>query len=180
MLMKTDDSTLLIIDIQSRLLPALQEPERLVESAVWLLQVARYLQVPVICTEQYPRGLGHTVDELRSDLAADEILEKLHFSSAADGNLFQARGGNRRQFIVCGAETHVCVLQTVLQLLDAGREVYVVDEGVSSRHERDRQLALARMSAQGARIVSREMVAFEWMEKAGTESFKHISRNFIR
>ncbi|ERI52180.1 hypothetical protein N878_20175, partial [Pseudomonas sp. EGD-AK9] len=89
-------------------------------------------------------------------------------------------GGARRQFVVMGAETHVCVLQTVLGLLAAGREVFVVDEAVGSRTPRDKALGLARMQRAGATIVSREMVAFEWLEQAGSELFRQVSREFIR
>ena len=108
------------------------------------------------------------------------IVEKLHFSAAGDGELFQRPGGERRQFVICGCETHVCVLQTVLDLRERGNEVFVVEGAVSSRRASDKALALERMRQAGAVIVSREMVAFEWMERAGTEMFKSISREFIR
>ncbi|HBB77006.1 MAG TPA: hydrolase, partial [Pseudomonas sp.] len=85
-----------------------------------------------------------------------------------------------KQFVICGCETHVCVMQTVLDLLAHGSQVFVVEEAVSSRRASDKELALQRMRQAGAQIVSREMVAFEWMERAGTELFKSISREFIR
>ena len=117
---------------------------------------------------------------LRDGVEDSAILEKLDFSAAGDGELFKRPGGERRQFVVCGCETHVCVLQTVLDLRARGNEVFVVEEGVSSRRASDKALALERMRQAGAQIVSREMVAFEWMECAGTELFKSISREFIR
>ncbi len=109
-----------------------------------------------------------------------QILEKLDFSAAADGALLRAPGGDRRQFVVCGSEAHVCVLQTVLDLLGRGREVFVVEEAIGSRRPSDKALAVERMRQAGAMIVSREMVAFEWMERAGSDRFREISRNFIR
>ncbi|MCV6340164.1 isochorismatase family protein, partial [Pseudomonas aeruginosa] len=87
---------------------------------------------------------------------------------------------HRRQFVVCGSEAHVCVLQTVLDLLGRGREVFVVEEAIGSRRSSDKALAVERMRQAGAMIVSREMVAFEWMERAGSDRFREISRNFIR
>ncbi|MCW3148581.1 hydrolase [Stutzerimonas stutzeri] len=180
MRIKATDSTLLIIDIQERLLPAILDSAAMVEHTAWLQQVAQRVGVPVLLTEQYSKGLGPTSAALRSAVPDNAILEKLHFSAAADGELFKRPGGERRQFIVCGCESHVCVMQTVLDLLERDSEVFVVEEAVSSRRASDKTLALARMRQAGAQIVSREMVAFEWMERAGSELFKTISREFIR
>lgn len=180
MLMRAKESTLLVIDLQERLLPAIDGGAAVIEQAAWLVRVAQHLQVPIITTEQYPRGLGMTDAALRQLLPGEGLREKIHFSATAGAGLFDLPGGDRRQFVVCGSETHVCVLQTVLGLLAAGREVFVVDEAVGSRRPRDKQLGLARMERAGAVIVSREMVAFEWLEQAGTEVFREVSRGFIR
>ena len=180
MLMRAKDSTLLLIDLQHRLLPAIDGGAAVIEQATWLVQVAQRLQVPVIATEQYPKGLGATEAGLRALLPDEALREKIHFSATAGAGLFDQPGGERQQFIVCGAETHVCVLQTVMGLLAAGREVFVVDEAVGSRRPRDKALGLARMERAGAVIVSREMVAFEWLEQAGTDVFREVSRAFIR
>ncbi len=167
MLIRAATSTLLVVDIQERLLPAIDDGPALVEYSQWLLRVARALDVPVLASEQYSKGLGPTVAALRDELDATQILEKLDF-------------GARRQFVVCGSEAHVCVLQTVLDLLGRGREVFVVEEAIGSRRPSDKALAVERMRQAGAMIVSREMVAFEWMERAGSDRFREISRNFIR
>ena len=174
------DSTLLIVDIQERLFPVILDNDAMAEHTAWLQQVAQRVGVPVLLTEQYSKGLGRTIAPLRDGVDEAAIVEKLHFSAAGDGTLFQRPGGERRQFVICGCETHVCVLQTVLDLLARGNDVFVVEEAVSSRRASDKALALARMRQAGAAIVSREMVAFEWMERAGTELFKTISREFIR
>jgi len=174
MRIKATDSTLLIIDIQERLFPVILDNAAMAEHTAWLQQVAQRVGVPVLLTEQYSKGLGPTIAALRDGVEDTAILEKLHFSAAGDGELFKRPGGERRQFVVCGCETHVCVLQTVLDLL------FVVEEAVSSRRASDKALALQRMRQAGVQIVSREMVAFEWMERAGTELFKTISREFIR
>ena len=125
-------------------------------------------------------GLFFPLPALRGELGEGEVLEKVAFSAVTDAGLLQMPGGDRRQFVVCGTEAHVCVLQTVLGLLAEDREVFVVEEAVGSRRPQDKALALERMCQAGAVIVSREMVAFEWMERAGTEVFREISRQFIR
>lgn len=180
MLIRAQDSTLLIIDIQERLFPAIDGNTALAEHSAWLMQVAERIGVPVLLTEQYSKGLGPTVAALRDGVAEEAIIEKLHFSAARDGELFKRPGGERKQFVICGTETHICVLQTVLDLVARGNQVFVVEEAVGSRRASDKALGLARMQQGGASIVSREMVAFEWMEQAGTDLFRSVSREFIR
>lgn len=180
MLIHTDRSVLLLIDLQERLQPAIDNAGLVLEASIWLTRVAQRLHVPVICTEQYPRGLGMTMPALRNLLPAAAIVEKIHFSAVPDGQIFQLPGGDRGQYIITGTESHVCVQQTVLDLLDAGRQVFVVEEAVSSRRASDKALALERMRQNGATIVSREMVVFEWLRQAGTDQFREISRDFIR
>lgn len=173
-------SVLLIIDLQERLLPAIDEGESVVNHAAWLIGVSRQLQVPVLLTEQYPQGLGQTAPRIAKLVPPDERLEKTHFSAVAEGNLLTHPDAQRKQWVVCGTESHVCVQQTVLDLLAAGREVAVVDEAVGSRSPRDKALALSRMRQNGAQIVSREMVAFEWLGQAGTPAFRTLLEDFIR
>lgn len=180
MLIRIDRSTLLLVDLQERLQPAIHEAERVLEASLWLTRVAQRLGIPVICTEQYPKGLGPTLPVLRHLLPDECVVEKLHFSAVPEGGLWNRPGGDRAQFIVVGTEAHVCVQQTVLDLLAAGRRVFVVEEGVGSRRSADKALALARMRSHGADIVSREMVVFEWLRQAGTDVFREISREFIR
>ena len=180
MLIKACESTLLVIDIQEKLFPAILDNAAMAEHTGWLLRIARRVEVPVLLTEQYSKGLGPTIPALREGIEDAAIVEKLHFSAARGGELFRRPGGERRQFVVCGSETHVCVLQTVLDLLERGNQVFVVEEAVGSRRASDKALGLARMQQAGACIVSREMVAFEWMEQAGTDLFRAISREFIR
>ncbi|MQY50194.1 isochorismatase family protein [Rhodocyclus gracilis] len=194
MLIHPDRSTLLVIDVQERLQPFIEQGEAMLDACCWLVQVAKRLGVPVICTEQYPRGLGATVPALRELLGDSAVVEKIYFSAVAEcgaaagrpelpessGGFLAAPGGERRQFVVVGSESHVCVQQTVLDLLALGREVFVVEEAVGSRRASDKALALDRMRRHGADIVSREMVAFEWLQRAGTETFRAVSREFIR
>ena len=180
MLISADCSVLLLIDLQERLYPAIHDGAQVLEHNLWLTRLAQRLAVPVICTEQYPKGLGATLPVLRELLPDAAIVEKIHFSAVPENKLFQAPGGNREQFIVTGTEAHVCVQQTVIDLLACGRQVFVVDEAVGSRRPSDKALALERMRRHGADIVSREMVVFEWLRQAGTETFRQVSREFIR
>ncbi|KAA3655314.1 MAG: isochorismatase family protein [Proteobacteria bacterium] len=173
-------SSLLIVDLQARLLPAIDQGEAVVAHTVWLMQIARRLGVPVVITEQYPHGLGPTAPAVLDEAEGAQRVEKICFSSHSDARLAGTAVDARPQVVVCGAETHVCVLQTVLDLRAAGKAVFVVEEGVGSRQPRDKALALERMRTHGIDIVSREMVAFEWLERAGTDVFRAISRNFIR
>lgn len=179
MLIRAATSTLLVVDIQERLLPAIDDGPALVEYSQWLLRVARALDVPVLASEQYSRAWGRRWRPCAMSWSPRRS-SKLDFSAAADGALLRAPGGDRRQFVVCGSEAHVCVLQTVLDLLGRGREVFVVEEAIGSRRPSDKALAVERMRQAGAMIVSREMVAFEWMGRAGSDRFREISRNFIR
>ncbi|MBI4741983.1 MAG: isochorismatase family protein [Betaproteobacteria bacterium] len=180
MLMSAQRSVLLLIDLQERLFPVISDAGQVLESCLWLTRIAQRMAVPVICTEQYPQGLGPTKPALRGLLDTASIVEKLHFSAVPEGGIFRANGGDRAQFIVAGTEAHVCVQQTVLDLLDNGRRVFVVAEAVGSRQLSDKSLALERMRHHGADIVSREMVAFEWLRQAGTDLFRQISREFLR
>ncbi|WP_206047215.1 isochorismatase family protein [Noviherbaspirillum denitrificans] len=174
------ESVVLVVDLQQRLLPVINGGDAVLAEAMWIVDVAQAIHVPVLATEHCPRNIGLTDPVLRSRLPADCIVEKTHFSAVTEGTLLQAPGADRRQWIVVGTEAHVCVLQTVLDLLSAGRKVFIVDEAVGSRRPRDKELALHRMQQNGAEIVSREMVAFEWLECAENPAFRDVLRRFIR
>ncbi len=180
MLMDREDSVLLVVDIQERLLPHIHEGQRVLENAIWLVRVAQRLGVPVMASEQYPKGIGHTQGDLRALIPAGAMAEKLHFSCAAAGCLTGLPGAERRQVVICGIESHVCVQQTAIGLKEQGRDVFVVADAVSSRKAPDKELALARMRAHGIDLVSREMVAFEWLHQAGSDLFREILREFLR
>lgn len=181
MLMKAETSCLLVVDFQERLMPAIHDADRTIANAAWLIQIAQRLEVPVLASEQYPKGLGHTVSAIRDVLPAEAFMEKMHFSCAADRDCMRRIDAlGREQIVVIGTEAHVCVLQTALELQATGKDVYLVADAVSSRSPRDVELALERMRAEGVRVVSREMVVFEWLHQSGTERFREISREFLR
>ena len=180
LLIAAESSLLLHIDLQQRLLPAIEQGQQAVDNAIWLTEIARRLGVPVGATVQYPQGLGPFAAELAARLRPGETVEKIHFSAVRDGCLEALAGFGRPQIVVTGSEAHVCVLQTVLDLHAAGKQVFVVADAIGSRRAADKQLALERMRAAGIVIVSREMVAFEWLQRAGSETFREISRQFLR
>ncbi|MDP2825641.1 MAG: isochorismatase family protein [Sulfuritalea sp.] len=180
MLIDARNSALLVVDVQGRLVPAIAGWQALLDQVIWLIRVARRMDIPVLACEQYPQGLGPTHPAVAAELPAGCIASKLHFSAVAGGCHGFDQAGGQAQLVVCGMETHVCVMQTVMELLASGRQVFVVEEAVGSRRDADKSLALARMREAGASIVSREMVAFEWLRKADSELFREISRNFLR
>ncbi len=179
MLMDSGKSSLLVVDVQERLLPSISEGEAVLRNCIWLAGVARRLAVPVVVSEQYPTGLGRTAPALL-EAAGGQVVEKVHFSCVADGCLAGTAVEARRQVVVVGTEAHVCVMQTVLELRWQGKEVFVVADAVGSRKPADREAALARMRAHGVEIVTREMVAFEWLKRSATDLFREVNRDFIR
>jgi len=169
-------STLLVVDVQEKLLPLIRSYQRIVWNIDRLIQGAQVLEVPVVATEQYPRGLGHTVSQLKERLAG-KIPEKSLFSCReCNGLVEQSSEQNRHQFVLVGIEAHVCVQQTALDFLGGGFDVFVVCDAVGSRFSHDYRIALERMAANGVTLTTTESVLFEWCEMSGTESFKQISR----
>ena len=174
MLIQASQSVLLLIDLQARLAPAIHDIDAVLRHNLWLVEVAQRLGVPVAATVQYPAGLGPMVPELTARIPVADVVEKIHFSAAADGCLASLPALARHQVVLTGTETHVCVLQTALGLLAQGKEVFVVAEAVGSRRPEDKELALQRLRQEGCRIVSREMVAFEWLRGCEHPAFKEM------
>lgn len=174
-LIARDASRLLIVDMQEKLLPLIATSDRVIANCGRLIDGAKIFGVPVFATEQYPKGLGPTVSSLAERLA--DRPPKLRFSCAEvlDWGMAAEQPDRRHQIVVAGIEAHVCVLQTVIDLLAAGFQVFVPADAVASRTELDRQVALDRLSGCGAIIVTTESVLFEWCEASGTPEFKQIS-----
>ncbi|WP_461481840.1 hydrolase [Porticoccus sp.] len=165
-------SALAVIDIQQKLMPAIANGEQVLDNAARLLKAARLLEIPHLFTEQNPAGLGHS--DSRLNLQGDEaVLEKMTFDACRTLGAEKLMAG-RQQLIVAGCETHVCVLQTVLGLLAAGKKVFVVSDAVGSRSPENRNRALDRMAAHGAELVTTEMVIFEWLGSAEHPQFRAV------
>ncbi len=176
-ILQRNSSALLIIDIQERILPVILKYERVVENTLKLINGFKILSAPIYYTEQYPKGLGSTESKIKSALDNTEAIHKMTFSCSGAGDLFQDFKRKRiKQVVVCGVESHVCVLQTVLDLLAEEFQVHVAADAVSSRRKFDYEIALRRMESNGAEITLTESVLFELLNVCGTEEFKAISK----
>jgi nicotinamidase-related amidase len=163
------NSTLVVIDMQARLMPAIDEAAAAIANARRLLDAAALLGVPALFTEQNPKGLGETVPELAAD--ESRVLSKMEFDACrAPG--FCERLIERHAAVIAGAEAHVCVLQTALGLVARGRRVFVVRDAIGSRRPESADAALRRMEANGVEIVTTEMVVFEWLGDARNPGFR--------
>ena len=174
MLIRADESVLVVIDMQARLVPAMQAPARTLRNSRTLLVAAEQLKIPVIVTEQYPEGLGKTVPEL-GVIDRATVLRKMHFSCMEDSDFaahFRRLG--RKQAVLAGMEAHICVLQTAASMIEEGIETFVVSDATASRSLESERACIARLSACGAGIVTTEMVIFEWLGRAGTPAFKQM------
>lgn len=176
MILDADRAQLLIVDVQERLAPAMHEGDAMIGRCEVLMKAAGIMDVPILVSEQYPKGLGPTVASLKALAEESAILGKVHFSCVNDPDLKGALSENERpQVVIGGIEAHVCVLQTALGLTEAGYEVAVAADAVTSRNPESVSLALARIEGSGVSVVNTEMVLFEWMHSAGTPEFKQVS-----
>lgn len=171
------ESLLLVIDIQERLLPVMQDGARVVRNAGILLQASARLEIPVLVTEQYPQGLGPTVPEIRALAGHAATLPKMDFSACGDAAIrSHIADSRRRQIVVAGIEAHVCVLQTALGLAADGHDVSVVTDAISSRSADSVAVAQQRMASAGITLVTAEMCVFEWLGTAAHPEFRALSR----
>lgn len=197
MLIELDESQLVLVDYQARLMPALHEAPAALANAVRLARWAEMLAVPTIYTEQNPSGLGATVPELAAPLQAAKArcLSKMQFSAVEEGlgewlrppakpvqgnarslpkHLQKPAASERGMVVIAGCEAHVCLLQTALDLLEDEFEVWVVTDACASRTERNRDAAFDRLAGAGAELVTTEMVGFEWLRSAEHPAFKDV------
>ena len=173
MRIERDNTVALVIDYQEKLVPVMDEKERLIQNSSILLAGLKYLGVPMIVTQQYTKGLGITVQEIRDAMESDEYIDKISFT-AFDSVKEQIR--DKKFVIVCGIEAHICVLQTVIDLVEAGFVPVVVEDCISSRKPNDKEVAIRRMLEEGAIVTTYESLLFELLKIAGTEESKRIQR----
>ena len=166
-------STLLMIDMQERLVPAIHGHEAVVANCRRLLDAAALLGVPAVATEQYPRGLGATIEPLTIDRA--NVLEKTEFDASRNAGFFRLLPGERPDLVVVGCEAHVCVLQTALGCLDGKRKVHVVADATGSRVAENKAAGIDRLRRHGAEIVTTEMVIFEWLGSKDNPRFREVT-----
>jgi len=170
-LIHNDKSLFLIIDLQARLLPAIFQGDEVVQKTAKLQQAAEILNIPLLFTEQNPKGLGPTTDQLT--VPEGRLFTKMTFDCCKTGGFREMLQG-KDQIVVAGSEAHVCVLQTVLGLLEWEKSVFVLSDAIGSRTLENKQAGITRMQQNGAEIITTEMVLFEWLESAKNPNFKSI------
>jgi nicotinamidase-related amidase len=172
-----DKTALLIIDIQEKILAVVNNQKQVTASAIKLIKGFKILNVPIFYTEQYPKGLGSTAAVIAKELEGLSPIQKMSFSCFGAGNLLtRLKDNNVTQVVVAGIESHVCIQQTVLDLLANQFQVNVAADAVSSRNQIDYDIALQRMRAHGAEVTTSEAILFELLEVADTDEFKEISK----
>ena len=174
--LEREDSLLFVIDIQERLVPAIKDADRVINNTLTLLKAAKIMGVEKIATEQYPKGLGNTIEILKEHIEDDKIFSKVEFSACIDEVRDCIKKMDKKKIIITGMETHVCVYQTARDLLCMGLEVHIVSDAVSSRTQANYLNALELLRDMGCVITNTETVLFDLLGKAGTEEFKTISK----
>jgi nicotinamidase-related amidase len=176
-ILNKEDAVLLVVDIQDRLATVMKDREKVVKNSLHLIELAKMIDLPVVVTEQYPKGLGRTVQEIQAVLPAYQPIEKTSFNCCGEP-AFQAelKKLNKKQIILTGMETHICVLQTAVGLLNDGFAVHIVQDAVCSRSEENWNTGLAFVRDAGAVVTCTETVLFQLLKVAGTEAFKKISQ----
>jgi nicotinamidase-related amidase len=164
-------STLILIDLQGKLLPAIDQGKELLRLCLRTAKIANLLNIPIIATEQSPKSLGSNLESIQN--LCSKTIVKEHFNACADG-LIKALPEDRPQLILMGCETHVCLMQTALHLIISGYDVSIAVDGAGSRRALDKQIALERLKSAGARLITTEMLAFEWMKSAQNPCFKEV------
>jgi len=174
-LLTREGTVLVVIDVQEKLFAKVEEKERVARNICRLIRFADILKIPIVITEQYPKGLGPTIPEIRELTSTIKPIEKVEFSCLAS-SAFKERLAeiHARNLVLTGIEAHICVAQTAIEALTNGYRVYVVSDAISSRRREDRTVAIERMRQQGVVIVTSEMLMYEILRKAGTPEFKKI------
>jgi nicotinamidase-related amidase len=172
-----DNTALCVVDVQGKLAHLMHEKEELFLNVERLIKGAQILEMPIILTEQYPKGLGPTLSQLTELMSDVKPIEKISFSCCANDDFSEKiRELGRRQLLLTGIETHICIYQTSLDLIEAGYEVSLVADAVSSRTEFNKSIALDRIKTAGALLTTTEMALFELLHKAEGPKFKEISK----
>jgi len=177
MLIRKFKSSLFIVDVQEKLVSVMPKPHKFIDNIIKLQKAANFLKVPIILSEQYPKGLGRTIDKIR-EITELPTIEKTDFSIVQSGDAIDKYIKDGMEIIICGIEAHVCVLQTAIEFADdLDIKVYVVKDAISSRNEKDYLTALSRLDKHpNIQIVSCEMVLFEWLRSSEHPEFKTISQ----
>ena len=180
-ILKSEEMVLVIIDIQEKLLKAMQEDvaEEVVKNNLILIELSKLYKIPILLTEQYPKGLGVTIKDIQEALPEYKPIEKITFNSSLEPEFFKKlQEVNRQKIILTGMETHICIYQTALDLINRGYTVFVPKDAVCSRKKKNWKTALELLKAIGAIVTDTETLVFQILERAGTEEFKHMVKYF--
>ncbi len=171
-----DNSLLLLVDIQEKFRKVIPNLDEVISNSAKLIKSFNILKIPIIVTEQYPQGLGGTVQELKELLEEHDHIEKISFDCFRNQDFIKKlKEKNKQNLIICGIETHICVTQTVLSALENKFNVYLIADAVSSRKKTDYEISLKKMQAEGAKLASTEMIIFQMMKDSKDNNFKEIS-----
>ena len=177
MKLERENVALVVVDVQEKLLPVIDKHECITENLKKVIEGVQVLNIPVLLTAQYPKGLGPTVSQLKEVLQDYAPVEKISFSCCGESKFISALGNlNREQILVGGIEAHVCVYQTCLDLISKGYEVHLLTDCISSRNAENRTLAIDKLKSLGVSVTSVEMALFELLKAADSEEFKKISK----
>ncbi len=174
-LLSRDETALIIIDVQEKLFEKVEDREKIADNICRLIRFANILGIPIILTEQYPKGLGPTIHRIRELIPNVKPIEKIEFSCMASEE-FRRRISEIKvkNLVLTGIEAHICVAQTAIEAITSGYKVYVVYDAISSRHREDKAIAIERMKQHGVYMVTSEMLMYEVLRRAGTPEFKEI------
>jgi nicotinamidase-related amidase len=176
-ILQRDTTALLLIDIQEKILRVMNNPDLVIKNALKLIRGFKVLNIPIFYTEQYPKGIGTTSEALLTELQGLSPIQKMSFSCYGAGNFFtRLTDNNVSQVVVAGIESHVCVQQTVLDLVANNFQVNVAADAVSSRNDLDYKVSLERMRIHGAEVSTSEAILFELLVNCGTDEFREISK----
>ena len=173
------ESLLIIIDVQEKFRPVLADIDKVISNIVKLVKVFQLLEIPILVCEQYPKGLGETVGEIKNELAGYDYIEKTSFDCFRNeefSDLLKKKYSDKKHLIICGIESHVCVFQSVISALSQGYNVYLAADAAASRKKPDYEIALRRIESEGAKPASTEMLIFQMIADSKHKYFKEISR----
>ncbi|MGI6007985.1 MAG: hydrolase [Ruminococcus sp.] len=177
MRIKAADTMAMIVDYQESLMKVMDQGEELVKNAGILIRGLKVLGIPMIITQQYTKGLGNSVAAIYEAAETEEYMEKIAFSSYREQHIMDAvTQTGRKNVIVCGIEAHICVLQTCIDLKEAGYQPILVTDCISSRRKHDKDMGIQRAIQEGVLVTTYESILFELLEKAGSDTFKKISK----
>jgi len=173
--MNKEDTALVIVDVQEKFVPVIRNIDNVISNIIKLIKSFQITDVPIIVTEQYSKGLGKTISEIKNELKYYEPIEKIEFDCFDNSNFDKIINNKKiKNIVLCGIESHVCVIQTLIDGVKKGYNVYLVKDAISSRKESDFEIAVERAKQEDAKVASTEMVIFQLLEKAGSDEFKEI------